>query len=643
MKFHERAYKPMDYKSLANLGTDLTTFQANQLQGLNQQISVGAGSPEVITLKRDVWETIPKQHFEEMRRLSKLTGVTPSVHAPMIDTSGLGMGMYSEEARKSEERIIEDVIEKAHLMAPDRNIIVNIHSDILRKGTIWRKNLIEHLPKEKRREILDNLSKSLFAKPYSKLTSEEKGLIEKELQKEVTFGVDKETGQVVPIKFDLKYVPSTEPGEKYKIEVWTPLRRLQSMNATQWMNEVETLHQQEFRLREILDRLKKGENVEGLEGYMQTIFTHTNSEIEELFHKLKSHSIYEDRNWNRLSEEEKKILAKRKEKYDEFVKKQLEAYQEIKRKMKEFAKREAEALSAGRENEAKLMAHKLITLERENLNKWTKFFAETVRNFTPARIEPLERFELEKASQTFAEAAEHSFSVAKGDLNRAPIISIENPPAQQFELSRAEQLKELVENARKKTAELLMKKHKLSEQQAKQAAEKLIGVTWDVGHINMLRQGGFTEKDILEETKKIAKHVKHLHITDNFGTADSHLVPGAGNVPIKKIQDILAKEGFKGKSIIESGGFISHFKTSPWPYVLDEMNSPIYEFDASPTWGPSFYSYFFGSASYPVGYGNILPSQHFSMYGAGFLLPPTFGAQTPGESKKSEFSGTPMS
>ena len=27
--------------------------------------------------------------------------------------------------------------------------------------------------------------------------------------------------------------------------------------------------------------------------------------------------------------------------------------------------------------------------------------------------------------------------------------------------------------------------------------------------------------------------VKHLHLTDNFGYADTHLPPGMGNVPIK--------------------------------------------------------------------------------------------------------------
>ena len=65
--------------------------------------------------------------------------------------------------------------------------------------------------------------------------------------------------------------------------------------------------------------------------------------------------------------------------------------------------------------------------------------------------------------------------------------------------------------------------------------KKFIGATWDMGHINMLKKQGFTNKEIIRETKKIAPYVKHVHITDNFGFDDSHLSPGMGNVPIKKV------------------------------------------------------------------------------------------------------------
>ena len=643
MQFHQRSYKPMDYKSLANMGTDLGTFQARQLEGLNQMISSGAGSPEVITLRRDVWETIPKQHFEEMRRLSKLTGVEPSIHAPVIDTIGFTPAGYSDEQRKGEERIIEDVIDKAHEMAPDRNVIVNIHSEAVGKGTIWRKNLPEQV---KTQAAKDDLAFSLFGvAKYQSLTPDQKETLHRELQRELTYGVDRDSGQLVPLKFDIKRHPPETAEERklgYKEVVWTPKRTLRSANTTQWMGEVEGLHQHEFRLHEVDDRLNRKETI-GLKGYQDTIIVHTDNAVDNLFHKMQQFSPFERDNWQKLSVDEKRALGgeERKAAYEKIKDEQLKEYEKFKKAEQEYAMRIELARRAGNKAEEAFLIGIRNQSMKENLSNWSDFFAQTVRAFPPKRIVPFEEFAIEKASKTFAEAAVHSLEVAGGNINKAPIIAIENPPAQQFGLSRADEMVELLQKSREEAVSLFKKKG-MSESAAKHAAEKLIGVTWDVGHINQLRQGLFSKEDIIKETEKIAPHVKHLHITDNFGPADSHLAPGMGNVPVKEMQDVIGKAGFKGKSVMETGGFIAQFKQTPWPYILDSMDSPIYEFDAAPTWQPSFYSYFFGSASYPIGYGNIFPPQHFSMYGAGFALPPALGAALPGESKKSEFAGTPM-
>ena len=624
MQFHKRAYKPMDPKSMSNLGTDLVTFQSNQLQGLNQQISTGAGSPEVATLKREVWEGIPKPHFKEMRRLSNLTGVEPSIHAPMIDAVGINPQekKFSEEYRKSEEKAIEDVIDKAHLMAPDRNVVVNIHSEVIGGGTSWRKYLPKRIEKEMGKEAFEELPRELKESET--------------LQVESMFGVDRETGQIVPLKSEVKHSPT----RKYGKELWDPDRQLRSMNATQWTGEIEGLHQHEFRLREIDDRLRDGNTI-GLDGYKKTIFTHADSKIEDLYHKLVRYSLYEEENWNKLSKKDKAIFSAHRDDYFKQKKKQLEGDKEIRAKMTALRERASRPIS---EYDAKLATLTQTKLQRDRVEDWSNFFAQvSYGQPSPERIIPLEDFEIEKASKTFAEAAEHSlFVAAEGNVNKAPVISIENPPAMQFGLSRADELKKLVIESRKKAVELFTTRG-MGTSEAKHAAEKLIGITWDVGHINLLKKGGYKDKDIIAETKKIAPYVKHMHLTDNFGTQDSHLVPGMGNVPIKEMQKEIDAAGFKGKSIIEAGGFIANFKTSPWPYVLDHMDSPIYEFDAAATWKPAVYGFETGSAGYPVGYGNIFPPQHFAMYGAGFLLPPTFGSATPGESKKSEFSGTPMS
>lgn len=195
----------------------------------------------------------------------------------------------------------------------------------------------------------------------------------------------------------------------------------------------------------------------------------------------------------------------------------------------------------------------------------------------------------------------------------------------------------------KESREAFVKKARaegISESQARDAANKLIGATWDIGHLNLMRKQGFEEKGIKEETKQIAPFVKHVHLTDNFGFTDSHLPPGMGNVPVKAILQELEKAGYKGKEIVEAGGFVSQFKTSPTPYVLEAFGSPIYGMQMPPFWNQVRNAYGV-PAGYSSGYGLMLPEQHMGIYGAGFAsIPMDLGGATPGKGQR--FSGTPM-
>ena len=155
----------------------------------------------------------------------------------------------------------------------------------------------------------------------------------------------------------------------------------------------------------------------------------------------------------------------------------------------------------------------------------------------------------------------------------------------------------------------------------------------------MLRKTGFNEKDLIEETKKIAPLVKHVHLTDNFGYSDSHLAPGMGNVPIKKILKELEKTGRldEMRKIVEAGGFVQHFKQSPHSWTLQAMGSPIYGMKEGPSWNHSVVP----SGGYFGGYGTLNPQQHHSIYGAGFTtMPVELGGQMQGG--QSRFDGAPM-
>ena len=245
---------------------------------------------------------------------------------------------------------------------------------------------------------------------------------------------------------------------------------------------------------------------------------------------------------------------------------------------------------------------------------------------------PVEQFAKEKASQTLGNAAFHGYE--KHGI-KSPIMSIENPPYG-MAISTAEDLKDLVEMTRQRFVENATKNGKMSESEAKNAAEKLIGATWDTSHISMIRKQGFDKDKLVQQAEVIAPYVKHIHLNDNLGTTHTDLPPGMGDLPMKEILEKIEAKNSKTAKIFEGGNFFQHFQTSPHPYVLEGVGSPMYSAMQQPYWNQAigFQQGYFG------GYGTILPDQHFSMYGGGFSqLPTELGGQVTGRS--SRFAGTP--
>lgn len=171
--------------------------------------------------------------------------------------------------------------------------------------------------------------------------------------------------------------------------------------------------------------------------------------------------------------------------------------------------------------------------------------------------------------------------------------------------------------------------------QRKKQAEKLIGATWDVGHINMIRAHGYSAEDVVKESKKIAPYVKHVHLSDNFGLEHTELPMGMGNVPMAKILK-LSKNFQKAKKVIETGQWYQHFQKSPLTEVFRAFGSPIYAMQMGPSWSQTYGT----MGGYFSGYGQTLPEQHFNMYGTGFSgLPTELGGQMSGQNR---LTGKPM-
>ena len=253
-------------------------------------------------------------------------------------------------------------------------------------------------------------------------------------------------------------------------------------------------------------------------------------------------------------------------------------------------------------------------------------------DIVPEVYKPLENFAVEKSAETFGNVA---FKAYKKFKENAPIISIENPPAGGG-LSRAEDLKALVNASREQFVKRAVSEG-MSEKDAKAQAEKLIGVTWDVGHINMIRKYGYSEKDVVKESEKIAPLVKHVHLSDNFGFEHTELPMGMGNVPIGEIMKRLGERGFEARKVIEAGNWWQHFKTSPFQETLEAFGSPIYGMKMAPYWNQSV-----GVQGYFGGYWNMLPQVNYETMGSGFsMLPSELGGRRQGSSG-SRMSGRPL-
>jgi hypothetical protein len=244
----------------------------------------------------------------------------------------------------------------------------------------------------------------------------------------------------------------------------------------------------------------------------------------------------------------------------------------------------------------------------------------------PKLFKPIDEFMMEKTSTTFGNAA---FKTYKKFGDNSPVMVIENPPASQ-QFSRAKDIKDIVEKSRKQFVEQAIKEG-ISKSEARRESEKLIGASWDVGHINMLRKSGFSEKDILKETEIVKPFVKHVHLSDNFGFEHTELPMGMGNVPFKKIMKKLGKQGFEAKKIIEAGDWwTQHFPKGgvmPFTPSLEAMGSPMYAVDMQPYWNQSVGL----QQEYISQQGATLPDVNFQTLGGGFSqLPMELGGQMPG-------------
>ena len=557
------------------IGAPTSIQTANQIQEVSNLLNQGLKTIELQPINPEVFDQIPKQHFREIGRAQKLAGAETTIHAPVVEPSGLTRDGWSETDRESAERQLKMVVDKSHELNPQGNMPITIHASAI-QGTEW-------MP--------------------TKEGPEEKRII----------AINQETKQMIPIQREGRIYPHEVAGKKpeeIKPRTRTPREELEIHNEGDWHNN----------LTQVIFYKNRGDDI------IETYY----SGVKNIWPVIMSPGVSD--------QQKQKIIEKLPNTQKEALSRVRGAYEYVKNSQLILNSLFSKAYKYGSEKDREKLRDAATRFQEQMNTPDLSIQSDAIQNLAiqmeevkPKLFIPIEDFAAEHSAKTFANTALHAYEKYG---NKAPIISVENLfPGMAF--SRSEQLKKLVDNSRKKFVEGAVEKGH-SKGDAEAMAKKILGVTWDVGHINMMKKAGFKDEDIERETKEIAKYVKHVHLTDNFGYSDSHLPPGMGNVPTKKILEQLEKAGFSGKKIIEAGAFAQHFKISPTQSVLEAFGSPLYTMMAAPYWNQAMGT----QGGYFSGYGPVLPEQHFSMYGAGFSgMPVELGGQVQGG--QSRFSGTP--
>jgi len=570
--------------SFADLGTSLDARTANQIKEISKQLNSGIRNVEIAGMSPEVFESMPQDHLKEINRLTKITGTEATVHAPMIDPSGITQEGWNQMVQNSAEKQLWSAIERSHDLNPHGNVVVTMHASTAQLPAAELK------VKEGGEEKIKSM---ILIDPMGKLHPI------KEEEKYFPIGIKgEEVGKPIPTspKFE-------DEIRKQNEDIWS--QQLSQLNFYSQRGVSELSEMGKIKMDKInFKDIKKEEHPEWKN--MERLKTHAALDLSEAYRQLKG--MYE------LAYKSAKNMGDNKtiNELDSYAKKII-------------------PLAENFEN---------IRQNKENIGKFSDLIEEGVNILgekKPEILRPLKDFAIEKSAET---ASNLAFNAYKKFGSSSPIISLENHPAQQSLLTTGGDLRDVVEKARNMFVKKAVKEKGLSEDEARSQAEKLIGATWDVGHINMLRRYGYGKEDIIKETEKVAPFVKHVHLSDNFGFEHTELPMGMGNVPLKEIMGKLNQEGFKGKKVVEALSWWQHFSEQGANHAIiptmQGMGVPMYSGGIG---GNQIYG---TPGGYFTGYGTMLPEQHFSLYGAGFTnLPMELGGQISG--KDSRFSGTPMS
>ncbi len=172
------------------------------------------------------------------------------------------------------------------------------------------------------------------------------------------------------------------------------------------------------------------------------------------------------------------------------------------------------------------------------------------------RVKTIKDYAIDKSADTLARAALYAMEKSK-KLKEPLYIAPENYFPETWGGHPGE-LKELILKGREKMVELLQSK--VGKEEAEELATRHIKGTFDTGHAftwwkyyegnpkkSMEQNMDDFKKWYLNQVDDLVKAgvVGHIHVSDNFGWEDEHVVPGEGIAPIKEFMERIKKAGIK--------------------------------------------------------------------------------------------------
>ena len=615
------------------LGTTTNPMVANQIEELNKTLNQGVIPVEIGTIDPKVFDVIPKQHFREMGRMAKLTGAKISVHAPVVgvEPSGLdpqGRQEWTEQSRRAVEEQLKSVVDRTLSIDKVGGNPITIHASNIPLAE-WGKregNMIKDEYGEQ--NWVDAPGKENIVKIRDMVINQETGQMSVAELRDMYH-----SGLINPDEKNIAKVTDT-------LKSWmTPEQSISSMNRTQWRKAVLEATLGVEKADEIL---RESFNKESSEAAIILAQRSMGSEETKKFAK--------NIRLNPKKEEEGlRVLAAREQIRDSKIK--IDSL--FDKAYRYGGEKERKSLAEAAKNYSEKM-DKVKALDLPTQSQAIREIVHELSGKTPEQFISATNFATKKSAQTFANVALHSYDESKKGKKDPAVISIENM-YQGLGFSRGEEMATLIEKSRENFIEEFTKKNtktnkaRGSKGQAEKIAKKIIGTTFDVGHLNMFKKAGFTDEELVKEAEKLKGYVKHIHLTDNFGYDDSHLPPGMGNVPINDLMQALEAGDLKARKIVEAGNFIQQFKSPAFSYNLESMGSPMFTGGGTSSyWGQSYFGPEGTSSAslqrgYFGGYGGMLPQLNYETFGAGFAqLPAELGGSRMGGAEGSRMSGKPM-